>query len=1164
MSLSKRFPIMMIIVSFLMFFSGLAALIYQVIWIRILHYTYGNTEMAAATVMAIFMGGLSLGGVIGGKYAHKLKKPILAYGILEGIIAVYGLLITPLMFHLDFIYSFTGAHPNPVLMMVLKFLAGGFFMIIPTVAMGATLPIIVHSVVDRKNSGKGISLLYFINTFGAVVGTFITGFYLIPKFGLDKSVWVAVITGILVLLISIFAQFKISPKLEEKKSNKSNEEIDQKLIQNLNPFTLKYSHLFALGFAFLCGFISLSNEILWFRLLGILLDGTIYGFSALLSAFLLGLAFGSLYISTKLDKSKDLWTLFTKLQIGAAIGSLITIMVIPLIPFLVSGYIQGGKKTAGDIFSIKVILVFVTILVPTFFYGASFPVVVRLASIGKKVSKAVGNVYAVNTLGCILGSILTGLVLIPVVKNINLLLVIMLFATLFLTIGSTFLAGGADFNKNINTKLKLFGFITFLFFGIVYINPNVNVIRIVNSRYSVEDYQKSIGTQVLSIYGGPKDSKNLVFEAEGALTVVTVHTDKEGGYRLRNNGLNESYHAISQPYYAEEIFYLGALPYLLHPNAKKGLLIGLGGGGTLDVLEQTNLEEVEVAELVPEVVQASRIMFHNRKHPVDSKKVKLRVDDGRNILLRYARNTPHTFDIIVSQPSHPWLSGAANLYTVEHFKIVRKNLTKNGIFCQWVNLFRMNSYGYKSLMGAFTKAFPDGYVFSVDDNSIFMIGVNGSIKIDPQTIKKHFEEKGLSKLVPHYSASVSRVLKMYRYDYKIAKSLAKGAVVNSDHMPVIETILPKVDHNKMFSVENFLVENDFNYGITPESLSKNTDIRKFYNEYFDYLINEVEIDTEDIKFLKEQIKFIDYAFKQAGNSLGDLRWRKKSDFNEKLKDYETAIENMSKIANPTKNDLRRIAKLNTYGKNYRNSAIIYGVLFFKNQSLLLYLKQLFYKLIPHVEFHFKFDPQSLKNGDYLNFVRMFNKTANKFFMNPLKKQLLNTPHIKNSSDVYLWKMLAEYTLDTKKVNREYLIKYIDLGGEDPKLVKKMLIYYAKQNVNDEIDNLISVIKTSSNTNIEDLSLSKKLIKLGVHKAAKAIIKKLYYEEPDDIEPLELKKGYIKIKILTKDYKDLGKLISGYIKMSKSQKDEMKWLKEQLKPLVESERILLLKGIEIVK
>ncbi len=1183
--MSERVPrtVPLYVVATLLFLSGAAGLIYQAIWTRILHYTFGNTEMAAATVLATFMGGLALGGALGGRFAPRIRRPVLAYGILEGIIALYGLVFTPLLYRMDFIYVLTGPDPGPVSMMLIRFAVGGLLILVPTVAMGMTLPILVRGVVRRENSGKSLSRLYFLNTFGAVCGTFVSGFVLIPAAGLNVAMFVAVALGLIVCAATVVVQIRMKPvaaeSLDGPETNTGGAPSPQAFEQKFSPLALQHGALAAAFFSFVTGFIALSSQILWFRLLGILMDGTIYGFSALLSAYLAGVAFGSFWVSRRLDQVRDPWGFYVKLQLGAALGSILTILILPLMPFLISGYIASEQKSPGSVFALKFFLVFLAIATPTFFIGASFPLQARLASVGRNLSSAVGRVYAMDAIGCILGAGLTGLVLIPTIKNLNALLQFMIFFAILVALASTVFARLstedesepdppghrpgllAGFRKD--GRIRLFNYGIAVFLIMVIVNPNVNVIRLVNSRYSVEDYTNTIGARVKSLYGDPGDLKNLEFQAEGAVTVVTVHKTRENGLRLRNNGLNEAFHSATEPHYAEEILYLGMLPYLLHPDPKKALLIGLGGGGTLDMMTHGEFEQIEVAELEAEVVKASRFMFGNRSHPLDLPHVKLRVDDGRNALLRHARAKPHTYDIVVSQPSHPWLSGASNLYTVEHFRIVKRNLKPGGMLCQWVNLFRMNEKGFRSLMAAFSKAFPDGHVFQVDENSVFLIGVNGEYKVDPAIIEKRLKEPGMASIAKNYGITLNRVLRMYMFPMETARTLAKGSLVNSDRHPVIETVLPWVGHNTMFRVEDLLKKHSLKSGLDHRELVPRITNSVMIRQYGDYLIGLIDMATMDADALRARKKRILRLANRNQEILQEESLRLKASVHEKLQQLEKAVEYTNGLGRPSVSDHMNVAGwLLEMEKPFLALPRLATVLFMLEDPLVTGFLQLPSTLFPGVlEIPAKLSPGTLKSGVIHRLGQALRALGLRRSSSVFARWIENQPEIYDQLELSMWELLASSQLDDRRVIMEHLDAYVNLGGNDPALLKRILIFYAQKNLNDKVDYIVSILKSLPNRDYQILELARKSEKLNAQPTAIRLLSNLERQPRHlEVDRQDLLRDLIRIKTLQKDWAGLG----SYVKKLKEMMDDKafeSYIKETFKDLDDSSRELLLSGMD---
>jgi len=884
-----------LLVHLLLILSGTAALVYQVIWVRVLQYSFGNTDLAVSTVLAVFMGGLALGSFLGGRYAERFGRPILVYGALELTIALYALGVTPLLYHMDFVFGLVGVDAGVWTLTLVRFLAASVLLIVPTVCMGATLPVLTVPLVEIERTGEGVGMLYFVNTLGAVVGAALAGFVLVRFLGLDGSLYLAVTFGGLVFAGALVLQRTLPRILEGKGAFGDPERSDEAgggeeargavssderaamasalaARAGLDVVPPRTGFVLIMVGAGMCGYISLVNEVVWTRMLGFLLDGTVYGFSALLASFLLGIALGSLIITPFIDRSRDLWGLFAVVQLLAGMGCVLTIMGIPMVPALADAVIGSGTAVTGG-FAWKVLIVFVIILLPCLFFGAAFPICVTIASHYRGVvSSSMGSVYAANTVGCILGSISGGIVLLQITKDLNTILVLMVFLTLLLSISagcaSTVLqvkrlVGGLIRGRSVIYERGL-GLVVLPLAVLILVGaawPDVKIYRLVSTRYAVEDYDRSLGFKVARASG---QVEKMVFKAQGRVTVVTVHRLNDGGLRLRNNGLNEAYHGTSDPRYAEVIFYLGVLPYMLHPKPERALQIGLGGGGTAECLTKTDLKKITVVELEKEVVNASRFIYKTFgvKHPYDDPRVTARVDDGRNALLRSARARPHYFDIIVSQPSHAWLSGVASLYTKEHFGIVRKNLRKGGIFCQWINLFRMDEVGMNALMASFTLAFPSVHVFQVDTNSLLLVGGDERLVLDPAIVERHLKEKRLKAQAEMFSIDAFHLFRRYLFGTKTARALARGARPNSDRFPVIEMRLPWVLHNDTVDIKKVLKREKHKWGVRPDLFVRSKGWRRFLKGMAEDLIAEYDSDKWPLKRVQS---FVDRAAKLLPN-----------------------------------------------------------------------------------------------------------------------------------------------------------------------------------------------------------------------------------------------------------------------------------------------------------
>lgn len=829
--------------------SGACGLIYEVVWSRVLALSFGTTQVAISTVLATYMAGLGMGSAAAARLAPRIKRPLLVYGILEVVIGIYALAVSPLLYDLRAVYGFLGAEPSGAATTFFQVVLTVAALLVPTACMGATLPVLSKALVTPKEAGSGSGKLYAANTVGAVVGALSAGFLLIGWLGLAVTVQVtaalSVGVGVAAAALHLAKAKRVGGKLPGTAKKTAAETV---LVEgpaaraSIGGFSLPVFG--AMLAAFLAGGVSLSNQVVWTRVLGIVLDGTVYGFSALLGSFLCGLALGSAVIARFVDKPRrSPWDLLTALHVAAGVAAAVAMAAMPTLPGLAARLFSGSVSPYVG-FSIKTGLVFLVVLLPTFFYGAIFPVTVRLAALALSPPEALGRVFAYNTAGCIVGSLAGGIFLPSFgfeLEKAGLLAVSMSFVAA-LTVAWVGLvhrrvwASPASADRSGDTKrsgwklarpwVLRFGVPLGALGLVLVIQPGFGLPHLMASRYAIEDYPGKLNYEAPEITG-TKSKGNLVFLAEGKQTVVTIRQGRDGGFRLRNNGLNEAYHGRTEPHYAEVIFYLGALPYMLHPRPRHALLIGLGSGGTAETLTRTDLHRIDVVELEPEVVRASQFIYAQVEgspdyHPLSDPRARLVVDDARNALLRWQESSRRAYDLIVSQPSHPWLAGMSYLYTKEHFQLVRSNLSPDGLFCQWINLFRMDGTGLRSILAAFRGVFSSAYVFQPDKSSLLLVGSKKPFFLDPRIIGRHLEEKRLSAHASLFGVELADVLLTHRLDTRRVDEIIDSARPNSDRLPIVEMRLPWIGHDAELELDEVVARSKVSVGLEPSNLAPTT------------------------------------------------------------------------------------------------------------------------------------------------------------------------------------------------------------------------------------------------------------------------------------------------------------------------------------------------------
>jgi len=699
--------------------SGAASLIYQVTWVRLLGLSMGSTSAAVSTVLAAFFLGLSLGSYWAERVVRHNIHSFFPYLLLEWIIGLSGLALLPALLHLDDLLAYLpdvwASH------MGFKFALSMLLLIVPTFCMGATFPVMATLIVRKqKEMGLRISQLYSMNTAGAVLGAGLSGFLFIPWVGLDGAVYIAFTLNMtIVLLIMVFHRRLVLPPMEETASLTP----QANTIDALEPVPPHRGR--ALLVLFCTGFVAIASEVGWTKYLAIFTGTTLYGFTAILTVFLIGIAAGSWLIRHRMQHMHNpaAWMAVGLFALGVSL--LGTRVALGIVPNLFEG-VKHIDTPAVVVSMLKYALVFVLLVLPTSLFGALFPINLKLyCGHLTGVRKNIGKAYAVNTVASIFGSIAAGFIVIPYWGTDLLLtsmaLVILVLPLLFLPAldkGRARFAMAAGIGGVVAASTVL---------------PHLDFHSLITSVHYRYDKHTTTANKPTFLYLG-----------EGKSGIISAVTFDHQYAQLQNNGLKESVihmHDSNKRLLAETL--LGLLPYLLQEQAQSGFVVGFGGGVTSEALTWTGLNSIRVVELEPKVIDAVSAMYQGESPPaLRDPRVQIDYNDARNTLLVENRR----YDVIVSQPSHPWRAGAANVFTREFFQIVNSRLNDKGVFGQWVNLFKMDVTTLKAVLHSFYNVFPHGLAFAnIDTGDLLLFGSRTSMRFHFDTINKHIKQPRIAE-----------------------------------------------------------------------------------------------------------------------------------------------------------------------------------------------------------------------------------------------------------------------------------------------------------------------------------------------------------------------------------------------------------------------------------
>ena len=729
------------------------------VWTRFLTRIMGNTHYSIATVLTMFMAGLALGSYLGGRWIDRRNNPLALYAILEGSIGFYCLLIPSIIEWASplFQWVYQTQTESYTQASLYRFFICGTILLVPTSFMGATLPIL-SKYVSRGSIfvGRDVGTLYSFNTFGAVFGALTSAFLFMRLWGVLATIWFAAALNIGIAIV-IFLLFRPPINREDSKEPYVEKE---KMAYNTNTTPI----LLAFGFSGLC---ALTYQVAWNRILSLLLGSSVYAFSLILTTFILGFALGTAIFSRKVNQLKNPLRVFGILQVGIGVSALMMIPHFGNIPFINRWVYQNWSMEFATIQWSVFLVIFSLLFVPTFLMGGQFPIVIRL--VARKLDTlgySVGKAYASNTVGTIIGSFLAGFVLIPWIGVQNTILVAV---GLNLLIGVALLAMSSELTINVK----------------MYVLPAILVVCFLWGR-SMKPWDKSVissGSYMPYRIGDLSEAEaktnKILFYREGTHTTVTTELSVSGNIFLRVNGKTDASLAMDM----RTQLLSGYLPMLLHRNPESALVIGQGSGITLGAVEQFPIKSVDLVEISSAVIDGSRFFDPFNHDALDDERLKIILADGRN----HVALVDQKYDVIISEPSNPWISGVGALFTVNFFELMKKRLNSGGIACIWVHT-NMSPMSFKSVARTFAETFEHVTMWeSIVGDDYLLIGSDSVYKLPYEKVdtllSNEVRGKDLHKIGVY---SVRDLMSLLIMNDDRLLEFSKGAPIHTDDNSLLE------------------------------------------------------------------------------------------------------------------------------------------------------------------------------------------------------------------------------------------------------------------------------------------------------------------------------------------------------------------------------------------
>lgn len=694
--------------------SGCAALIYEIVWFQLLQLVVGSSAVSLAVVLGTFMGGMCLGSLALPRIVSDRLHPLKVYALLELGIGIIGLLVLFVMPSLGSLYTSIGGYG--VSGFLLRGMVSGICLLPPTILMGATLPAIARWVETTPLGISRLGFFYGANIAGAVLGSLLAGFYLLRIHDMAIASYVAAAINLSVALISfLLARARLyRPSVAE--------------LPEATMVAAPGSRTVYIAIA-LSGLCALGAQVVWSRLLSLMFGGTVYTLSIILAVFLVGLGVGS-----SVGSMRARWSKHPRLELGVCQLLLIAAIAwsaymltrsLPYWPIDPTMALSPWFNFQMDIFRCTW-----AILPAACLWGASFPLALAAAaSRGSDAGKLVGGIYAANTVGAIVGATTFSLIVITVwdtQRAQQALIGLSALAALLTLAPVVWPFRNNKFDLRVGASVA----VTFLVAVML-------ILSVPPVPGPLVAYGRSL-PRVLALRDAETKERfvpNILYVGEGLNASVAV---SEISGRSRNFHVSGKIEASTLPRDMRLQRMLGHLPALNHPQLRSVLIVGFGAGITAGTfLDYPGIERIVICEiepLIPEVV--SRYFRTENNAVLEDPRVEVIYDDARHYIL----TSDEKFDIITSDPIHPWVKGAAALYTREYFELARQHLNPGGVISQWVPLYESSMEVVKSEIATFFEVFPDGTVWSNDlagtGYDVVLLGKDAAPTIDVDAIDR--------------------------------------------------------------------------------------------------------------------------------------------------------------------------------------------------------------------------------------------------------------------------------------------------------------------------------------------------------------------------------------------------------------------------------------------
>ncbi len=785
------------------FLSGMTALTYEILWMRMISRIIGGAPFAISTILVVFMGGLGVGSFLASRKADSLEpgRLIRIYGFLELGIGVFALCVPVLLWLIKWVYvaTYDSLFEYTLFYNLLIFAGALLVLCVPAIFMGATLPILCRFYVGSLSElGTHTGRLYGINTVGGAVGSFICGFWLIAALGVYGAMILAVVVNIGIGLTCIsLGKGKLLGKDHFPAPAAQKTQAKPVAAASVAPPSSP-ERTGALAIFAVSGFCAMAYQVLWVKLLGLMIGPTTYSFTIVLVTFILGLAIGNLVFGILADRTRHVFLMLIATQVGAALSALLVSQLLGQGQLFFAKLLYAFSDSFALQSLTKGLTLFAFMMIPTFFLGACFPLAVKIYTQSlSKVGHAVGVAYAVNTAGAVLGSFCAGFVLIPLLgKEVSFSLVT------GLQLAVPLLAGLILFRDSVRLPSpRQAAMVLALVAGIALCVhfPSWNRLTLATGKYHrfeelriLEIVSDGPGW-ITSLFKGADilaelEPGQLVYYGDGigGFTTVLKYPGPMGDveYSMANSGKMD---ASSRGDMKTQTL-LAHFPMLFSREAQNVMVLGLASGITAGEVLHYPVKRIDVIDINDRVFEGATFFNPWNNGVLTDPRTRLIVQDG----MAHLTLTKNAYDVIISEPSNPWMAGMATLFTHDFFTLAKDRLTERGIYVQWFHCYQMDWETFALVGRTFADVFPNSLLVTAEPAGLgrdyLFVGFKGKTSLDMTQAQKNIVHT-------QKSSNVRLAYPELLYRMIVAedlKALFGEGLLNYDDRPHLEYAAPKL------------------------------------------------------------------------------------------------------------------------------------------------------------------------------------------------------------------------------------------------------------------------------------------------------------------------------------------------------------------------------------